>query len=264
MVASKPQRLEPEKRHHETPCPLHLSCDAGRRDRSGDRRRARAHQARRRGGGRRPQRGAHRARRPGLGLRRDRAPGDAVGRPARRLRRSRTASRSNAAWPEMPTAFVASYGKGRPIIGILGEYDALPGISQNAAAHEGAARGREPRATAAATTCFGAASLGAAMAIKELIAAGRARRAPSASTARRPRSRSAASSTWSARACSTTSTWRSPGTRTTRSSADTESSQAMVDFVVEFQGRTAHAAVRSVERPQRARRRSRSSPSRST
>src|SRR4030095_10800715 len=32
----------------------------------------------------------------------------------------------------MPTAFVASYGEGRPIIGILGEYDALPGISQKA------------------------------------------------------------------------------------------------------------------------------------
>ncbi|MGZ7046463.1 MAG: amidohydrolase, partial [Candidatus Aminicenantales bacterium] len=30
----------------------------------------------------------------------------------------------------MPTAFVASYGKGRPIIGVLGEYDALPGLSQ--------------------------------------------------------------------------------------------------------------------------------------
>ena len=30
----------------------------------------------------------------------------------------------------MPTAFVASYGEGRPIIGILAEYDALPGMSQ--------------------------------------------------------------------------------------------------------------------------------------
>ncbi len=30
----------------------------------------------------------------------------------------------------MPTAFVASWGSGRPIIGILGEYDALPGLSQ--------------------------------------------------------------------------------------------------------------------------------------
>ena len=32
----------------------------------------------------------------------------------------------------MPTAFVASYGQGRPIIGVLGEFDALPGISQKA------------------------------------------------------------------------------------------------------------------------------------
>jgi len=33
---------------------------------------------------------------------------------------------------DMPTAFVASYGSGRPIIGILAEYDALPGVSQKA------------------------------------------------------------------------------------------------------------------------------------
>lgn len=30
----------------------------------------------------------------------------------------------------MPTAFVATWGRGNPIIGILGEYDALPGLSQ--------------------------------------------------------------------------------------------------------------------------------------
>lgn len=30
----------------------------------------------------------------------------------------------------MPTAFVATWGKGKPIIGIMGEYDALPGLSQ--------------------------------------------------------------------------------------------------------------------------------------
>ena len=29
----------------------------------------------------------------------------------------------------MPTAFIASFGKGSPVIGILGEFDALPGIS---------------------------------------------------------------------------------------------------------------------------------------
>ena len=32
----------------------------------------------------------------------------------------------------MPTAFMASYGEGKPVIGILGEYDALPGLSQKA------------------------------------------------------------------------------------------------------------------------------------
>ena len=31
----------------------------------------------------------------------------------------------------MPTAFIASYGEGRPVIGINAEYDALPGLSQD-------------------------------------------------------------------------------------------------------------------------------------
>jgi aminobenzoyl-glutamate utilization protein B len=31
---------------------------------------------------------------------------------------------------DMPTAFVATYGSGKPVIGIMGELDALPGISQ--------------------------------------------------------------------------------------------------------------------------------------
>jgi len=30
----------------------------------------------------------------------------------------------------MPTAFVATWGTGRPVIGVMGEYDALPGLSQ--------------------------------------------------------------------------------------------------------------------------------------
>ncbi len=47
----------------------------------------------------------------------------------------------------LPTAFVATYGEGRPIIGILGEYDALPGISQRAQPTQEAlvARGGRPR-----------------------------------------------------------------------------------------------------------------------
>jgi len=32
---------------------------------------------------------------------------------------------------EIPTAFIASYGSGKPVIAILGEFDALPGVSQD-------------------------------------------------------------------------------------------------------------------------------------
>src|SRR5215216_1851634 len=35
---------------------------------------------------------------------------------------------------QLPTAFMASWGSGTPIIGILGEYDALPGLSQQLSA----------------------------------------------------------------------------------------------------------------------------------
>ncbi len=31
---------------------------------------------------------------------------------------------------DMPTAFVASFGSGKPVVAILGEYDALSGLSQ--------------------------------------------------------------------------------------------------------------------------------------
>ena len=33
---------------------------------------------------------------------------------------------------DIPTAFVATYGSGRPVIGIMAEFDALPGLSQKA------------------------------------------------------------------------------------------------------------------------------------
>lgn len=36
----------------------------------------------------------------------------------------------------MPTAFVATYGSGKPAIGIMGEYDALAGVSQKAVPHK--------------------------------------------------------------------------------------------------------------------------------
>ena len=66
---------------------------------------------------------------------------------------------------EIPTAFVASYGQGSPIIGILGEFDALPGITQTAAPS------REERTDVdAGHACghhlFGAGSAAAATAVK--------------------------------------------------------------------------------------------------
>ena len=36
----------------------------------------------------------------------------------------------------MPTAFIAEFGSGKPVIGILGEYDALPGLSQAVVSEE--------------------------------------------------------------------------------------------------------------------------------
>ncbi len=73
---------------------------------------------------------------------------------------------------EMPTAFVASYGEGRPIIGILGEYDALPGISQKAASSKEALLAGAP-GHGCGHNLLGTASMGAAVAIKEMIAAGK-------------------------------------------------------------------------------------------
>ena len=71
----------------------------------------------------------------------------------------------------MPTAFTATYGEGKPVIGIIGEFDALPGLSQTADSFR-----NELTEGGAGHGCghnlFGTASLGAAVAIKELIEKG--------------------------------------------------------------------------------------------
>jgi aminobenzoyl-glutamate utilization protein B len=70
----------------------------------------------------------------------------------------------------MPTAFVASFGSGKPVIGILAEFDALPGIG-NAAVPR-----RQPRedGVTAGQGCghdlFGAGSVGAAIALQRAMA----------------------------------------------------------------------------------------------
>jgi len=72
----------------------------------------------------------------------------------------------------IPTAFVATYGSGSPAIGILAEYDALPGLAQNAVPEKSGIEGKN-----AGHGCghhlFGTASVSAGIAIKELIASGK-------------------------------------------------------------------------------------------
>jgi len=69
----------------------------------------------------------------------------------------------------LETAFVATYGKGKPVVGILAEYDALPGMSQDAVAKRkalvegGAGHG-------CGHNLFGTGSVAAAIAVKEWLA----------------------------------------------------------------------------------------------
>jgi aminobenzoyl-glutamate utilization protein B len=73
---------------------------------------------------------------------------------------------------DIPTAFTATFGESKPVIGILGEFDALPGLSQQPLPY------REPRdSTIWGHACghhlFGVASASAAIAIAEQIKTGK-------------------------------------------------------------------------------------------
>ena len=72
----------------------------------------------------------------------------------------------------IPTAFVATYGSGSPSIGILAEYDALPGLSQTAGLTEKAPIQGRNSGHGCGHHLFGTASVSAGIAIKDLIAAG--------------------------------------------------------------------------------------------
>ena len=71
----------------------------------------------------------------------------------------------------MPTAFVASYGEGDPTVGILGEYDALPGLSQNVTAEPDPVEPGGP-GHGCGHNLFGTAGVGAALAVADAIDAG--------------------------------------------------------------------------------------------
>ncbi len=69
---------------------------------------------------------------------------------------------------DIPTAFVASFGSGSPVIGILGEFDALPGVSQAAVAHK-QARAESANGHACGHHLFGTASAAAVIAVKDWL-----------------------------------------------------------------------------------------------
>jgi len=69
---------------------------------------------------------------------------------------------------DLPTAFVATFGSGSPVIGILAEYDALPGLSQDSMPFKKVLQ-EEGNGHGCGHNLFGAGSLGAALALKEVM-----------------------------------------------------------------------------------------------
>lgn len=141
----------------------------------------------------------------------------------------------------IPTAFVAEFGSGKPIIGILGEFDALPGLSQKAqpkkeALLQGAA------GHGCGHNMFGTASLGAAVSIKELIAAGKLK-----GTIRfygTPAEEDLAGKVWMAKEglfndLDVCLDWHPDY----ENKANMQSSQAITDYTISFKGKSAHAAA---------------------
>jgi len=142
---------------------------------------------------------------------------------------------------EMPSAFIAEYGSGKPVIGILGEFDALPGLSQKAQTTREALKADAP-GHGCGHNMFGAASLGAALAIKELMAAGKLK-----GTIRfygTPAEEDIGGKIYMARAglfndVDVCLDWHPDS----ENKAGMQSSQSMVSYMVDFRGKSAHAAA---------------------
>lgn len=69
----------------------------------------------------------------------------------------------------MPTAFVATYGSGAPSIGVLAEYDALPGVGNAPVPYRQAREDGVTSGQGCGHNLFGAASVGGAIAIKRAM-----------------------------------------------------------------------------------------------
>ncbi len=141
----------------------------------------------------------------------------------------------------MPTAFVATYGSGKPVISVLGEFDALPGISQKAMpTKEALVKGGAGHGCG--HNLFGAGSLGAAIAVKEMIEQGEL--TGTVKFFGTPSEEKYFGKIWMVReglwdGVDVNLSWH-PGAST---KADVQSSLALVDFKVEFFGQAAHASA---------------------
>lgn len=69
---------------------------------------------------------------------------------------------------QMPTAFVATWGEGSPIIGFLGEYDALPGLSQNLTSEKSPIESGGP-GHGCGHNLFGTACMGSVVSLKKAM-----------------------------------------------------------------------------------------------
>jgi aminobenzoyl-glutamate utilization protein B len=72
---------------------------------------------------------------------------------------------------DMPTAFVGSWGSGKPVIGILAEYDALPDIGNDPVPNRQPRSDDHPHGHGCGHNLFGAGSVAAAIALKRTMEA---------------------------------------------------------------------------------------------
>lgn len=141
----------------------------------------------------------------------------------------------------IPTAFTATYGLGKPVISILGEFDALPGLSQNTVPT------KDPKIEGApghgcGHNMFGAASLGAAIAIKEQIEAGNIK--GTVKFLGTPAEEKFFGKIWMVEAglwddVDVNVSWHPSA----QIEADVQSGLSLIDFIVEFHGQAAHASA---------------------
>lgn len=142
---------------------------------------------------------------------------------------------------EIPTAFVATYGSGKPVISVLGEFDALPGLSQKVESSKNPIIEGES-GHGCGHNLFGAASLGAAIAIKELIESGKIQ--GTVKFFGTPSEEKYFGKIWMVRAglwddVDVNISWHPAD----EIKADVQSSLALVDFKIEFFGQAAHASA---------------------